>query len=322
MLNLEIAAALLRAIHWPSVQRLIFIGDPNQLPPIGVGKVFADVITWMRTEQPESIAELTTNIRQMENQIENRGTGILNLAGLYVRESVEEDIEARKAESEILLQKVQEGGDVDRDLRITYWNDAAELEKLILAQLVSDIESDSGLSFDSSKPYESWGKACADKQGKTRPEHLQIISPYRSELFGTDHLNKIIQGLLQPHARKSPGQRVRALDGIMLGDKVIQIRNRTKSDPIWAYNFDSKQNEVVQVFNGELGFVRPHPFDTKKLSWPGFRLEKFNVSFARKENLLVGYGQNLGKKPNGHWLPQQKVEENLELAYCISVHKA
>jgi len=322
MLNLEVAAALFRAIHWPSVQRLIFVGDPNQLPPIGVGKVFADVITWMRSEQPESVAELTTNIRQMENRIEGLGTGILGLAGLYVRGAVEDDNEARKAEAELLLQKVQQGGDVDTDLRVTYWNKPEELSNLIETQLISDIEADSGMAFDVGKPYEAWGKACEDDKGTKRPEYLQVISPYRGELFGTDHLNTVIQRLLQPYARKTPGQSVRALDGIMLGDKVIQIRNRTKSDPIWAYNFDSRQNEPVQAYNGELGFVRPHQFDKDKLSWAGFRLEKFNVAFARKENLLVGYGRQPGKKPNGYWLPDQKVEENLELAYAISVHKA
>lgn len=322
MLNLEVAAALFRAIHWPSVQRLIFVGDPNQLPPIGVGKVFADVIAWMRSEQPESVAELTTNIRQMENRIEGRGTGILDLADLYVRGAVEEDNEARKAEAELLLQKVQEGGEVDTDLRVTFWNKPEELAKLIETQLVSDIEADSGMGFNVSKPYEAWGKACEDSQGIKRPEYLQVISPYRGELFGTDHLNTVIQKLLQPYARKTPGQCVRALDGIMLSDKVIQIRNRTKSEPIWAYNFETRQSEAIQVYNGELGFVRPHPFDKDKLSWSGFRLERFNVAFARKENLLVGYGRNLGKKPNGQWLPAQKVEENLELAYAISVHKA
>ncbi|MDZ4818446.1 MAG: AAA family ATPase [Planctomycetota bacterium] len=322
MLNLEVAAALFRAIDWTSVQRLIFVGDPNQLPPIGVGKVFADIINWMGSEQPDSVAELTTNIRQMENRIEGHGTGILDLASLYVRETVEDDNEERKAEAEALLQKVQEGGDVDTDLRITYWNTAEELAKQIEQQFISDIEADSKLSFNVDKPYEAWGKACEGKDGVKRPEYLQVISPYRGDLYGTDHLNTVIQRLLQPYARKAPGQSVRALDGIMLSDKVIQTRNRTKSDPVWAYSFESKQNESVQVFNGELGFVRAHPFDKDKLGWKGFRLERFNVSFARKENLLVGYGNKLGKKPNGNWLPQQKVEDNLELAYAISVHKA
>jgi len=39
MLDLNLTATLFRAIDWPTVKRLIFVGDPNQLPPIGKGKV-------------------------------------------------------------------------------------------------------------------------------------------------------------------------------------------------------------------------------------------------------------------------------------------
>ena len=44
MIDLNLFATLLRAINWNSVQRLILIGDPNQLPPIGRGRVSADTI--------------------------------------------------------------------------------------------------------------------------------------------------------------------------------------------------------------------------------------------------------------------------------------
>lgn len=44
MIDLNLFATLIRAINWNSVQRLILVGDPNQLPPIGRGKVFADAI--------------------------------------------------------------------------------------------------------------------------------------------------------------------------------------------------------------------------------------------------------------------------------------
>ena len=46
MIDLNLFATLLRSINWNSVQRLILVGDPNQLPPIGRGKVFADTIEY------------------------------------------------------------------------------------------------------------------------------------------------------------------------------------------------------------------------------------------------------------------------------------
>ena len=41
---------------------------------------------------------------------------------------------------------------------------------------------------------------------------------------------------------------------------MIQIRNRGQSDPLRAYNFQTKANEACEVFNGELGYVPAVPF--------------------------------------------------------------
>jgi exodeoxyribonuclease V alpha subunit len=74
--------------------------DPNQLPPIGTGRVFADLIQWLRAEHSESIVRLEHNVRQMENEISGRGRAILALAGLYVRDEPGVDDEAVKADAE------------------------------------------------------------------------------------------------------------------------------------------------------------------------------------------------------------------------------
>ena len=53
----------------------------------------------------------------------------------------------------------------------------------------------------------------------------------------------------------------------------------------------------------------------------GPRLKRFNVQFSRKPGLTVGYGRDV---PRGgkYRTCNEKVEDNLELAYAISVHKA
>ncbi len=328
MLDLGLAAALFRAVEWKAVQRLIFVGDPNQLPPIGTGRVFADLITWLREEQPDSIVRLEHNVRQMENEISGRGRGILALAGLYVRDEPEADNEAAKADAEALLQKVQEGGEVDKDLRVVYWRDAEELTRVLEASIVADLEADTGEAFDRDKPYEVWRQACKGAGEVERPDYLQVLSPYRGEPFGTENLNTALQRLFQPKARGVAGQTRQVLDGVMLFDKVIQVCNRYAKER-WAlhgYNTSTRTNEPVDVFNGQLGFVKPHGLDGKVWRTPYFRLEKFQVVFARREHLWVGYGSRLGKKnlsdPKSGWIAEQKVEENLELAYAISVHRA
>lgn len=322
MLDLTLAAALFRAINWTSVQRLILVGDPNQLPPIGRGRVFADVIAWLEDDQPESLAVLQNNLRQMLNQQEGKGTGILDIASLYLSTHKANQVdEEAKTNAETLLKQVQEGGEIDKDLRVLFWQDAEDLSNQLIQTIHGDMEADTGQSLDPEKPYQLWQAAFAVEGEKylKRPEYQQVISPYRGELFGVDYLNTVLQ--LASKGRQPDHHR--QLGGITLFDKVLQYRNRSKSNGIWAFNAETRQTEKIPVFNGELGFVKPHPFDTKKLKWQNFTIKHFQVVFSRKDNYWIGYGSNLGKQSNGkYYMPKEDVEDNLELAYAISVHKA
>ena len=329
MLDVNVAATFIRSVHWDSVQRLILVGDPNQLPPIGRGKVFAEIIDWLVANQPESVARLETNIRQMENRITGRGTGILDVAALYLKRGlVDEDREEEKIGAEDLLKRLQEGGEVDKDFRVLYWNDAEDLNRRLLDIMVGDMERDSGRKANPAKPWELWNAASEvkipdEKWSLKDAEYNQVLTPYRGEVFGTEALNSVIQAHVRGIRDENKSDAFRlSVDGIMLYDKVIQIRNRTKSDPLYGYEPATRKNMPIDVFNGELGFVRPHGFDTDKVKWKGFRLDKFQVQFARKEQVWIGYGSGLGKNAEGKWIKKQSVEDNLELAYAISVHKA
>jgi hypothetical protein len=48
----------------------------------------------------------------------------------------------------------------------------------------------------------------------------------------------------------------------------------------------------------------------------------FQVVFSNEPDYWVGYGSSLGRAPNGKSTPAEDVEENLELGYAVSVHKA
>lgn len=318
MLDLTLVAALFRAINWNSVRRLILVGDPNQLPPIGRGKVFADLIDWLGNGYPECLGTLRTNVRQMENRLQKSGTGIIDLASLFILSNSGGKDESQKAHAEKMLSRVQEGGKVDEDLRVIYWSGQQNLEEILVANLQSDMQVDTGLTLNNEKPYELWRAAFRDKEGRDRPERSQVISPYRGEFFGTDHLN----GLLQVASKGRRPDPHRLIDGVALFDKVMQVRNRSRSKPLWAWDTDGRLNKPVEVFNGELGFVKAHALDGKNAFSRWFRIKHFQVIFSRKESLWVGYGRSLGKAPDGKWIGDEKVEDNLELAYAISVHKS
>lgn len=312
MIDLDLLATLFKAINWTSVQRLIFIGDPNQLPPIGRGKVFADIIDWLQEQKPECIGKLKTNIRQMENRLKDQGTGVLDLAAVYIRtRQTDKKDETVDLDTELILKRVQEGGEIDKDLHIYFWNNPEDLHEKLITAMIHDMEKDTGKVYNPKRPYELWGEAFT-KGERRQPEYSQVLSPYRSEQFGTDYLNSFLQ--------KNSNSRMFEkghLGGITFFDKVIQIVNKQKRYAPWAFNTKIGQDVQIDVFNGEIGFTEPDLKDCKKHTngkalWvqPWFRIKRFQVIFSRKPEYRI--------KVNS----KSFVEENLELAYAISVHKS
>ncbi|MCD8176239.1 MAG: AAA family ATPase [Tannerellaceae bacterium] len=335
MIDQSLMATMFRAINWNTVQRIIFVGDPNQLPPIGYGKVFADLIQWLPEENK---GELKENLRQRENKLEGKGTGILSLASIFIHTQITAagiETAIRKAQQTDLLKRIQEldfSNDL-KDIQIHFWDTEKELNKLMFQTLIKDLEQEHQYPYNEEKYWELLNKAFDDGENKKRANKFQVISPYRSELFGTDALNTFFQSKFN----KISFERQQFIDGIALGDKVIQFRNRTKSNPI--YGFVPGEGIVpVNIYNGELGFTRPHNFDTKKHydqtenRWynfkyqaPSFRLQRFVLNIEGRE-VHIPMGKELGDytTPKGkkRKLPEEKPIDNLELAYAISVHKS
>lgn len=329
MIDLNLFATLLRSINWNSIQRLILIGDPNQLPPIGRGRVFADTIAWLKSEFPENVGVLTENIRQLVNRVDNKGNGILELANIFIQENQIDDNgsgkvdELKKAKEEIFERIQLDGnGDIDKDLGVYFWHDQEELQRILQDTMVRDMEDYTGwyLQDEGMTLAKLWIKALKKEDDTANPEELQIISPYRGEFYGTDALNQWMQGVFNTYWSRKYN-----LDGISPFDKVIQFRNRPKSDMAYVYNDETKRNERAEVFNGEIGIAMIHGLDSKNKWYQRMpRLEHIQVRFSNENRvgLRYNYGKKLGKDENGRWIPNQSVQDNLELAYAISVHKS
>ena len=176
------------------------IGDPNQLPPIGRGKVFSDTIEWLKEKHPENIGVLTDNIRQLVNTVEGNGNGILELADIFIQEhqqsSDPEGVPEMKAKKEALFERLQidGNGDIDKDLGIYYWNEQEELESLLTNVMIRDMHQYTGI--DPSQGVDKlWQEMIRDKhdRNKSNPEVVQVISPYRGEFYGTGSINLLMQ---------------------------------------------------------------------------------------------------------------------------------
>jgi hypothetical protein len=141
--------------------------------------------------------------------------------------------------------------------------------------------------------------------GQCNPEALQVLSPYRGELYGVDHLNLLLQDQKNRWMLQNKG----SLGGITYADKVMQVRNRGRSKPLSAWDALERKKRPIEIYNGEIGITKVHGFDHSKWTWRGFHLEQFQVVFSHKERYWVNYES------------ERDVEGELELAYAISVHK-
>lgn len=302
MIDTTLFASFVRAVNWDCVTRILLVGDPAQLPPIGYGKVYADFVSFLTENYSNNIAHLTVNLRQMNNRVMDLGTGILDVASLFINSSAKNkklssaEVKEEKLDRDELLIRLQDGGDVDKDLRVEYWSDNQPIsEKLI--ELVSQ---------DFGKESES-GQATWQRVLKDDVVAFQILSPVRGDEFGTEAINMACQ------AFKSGNWAQRGtVDGFHLFDKVIQVRNRTKSDPVKAYDFNQRSQVDLQIFNGEIGTLQPRANQFKYLKWKEYTFKDFTGRLVGKENLSINYFGRSKDSP----------ESNLELAYAISVHKS
>lgn len=318
MLDLELAAALFRSIDWQHIRRLILVGDPGQLPPIGRGRVFADVIKWMSSAHPVNLGRLKRNLRQLLNKVHDEGTAIVALSELFIVDDEDKSADgtdnSTRPDQEALIERIHAGGVVDHDLEVIYWDEPEHLAEILISAIEARMTNGAGLGEQ--QPYQIWREALS-----ADPTAFQILTPHRGELHGVEALNEVCQGRIS----KFIIERIGAVDGITLCDKVIQIRNRPKSDPIWAYNGATRKKLKVEVFNGEIGTVNAFGFESRKL-WNrvktgyGPRLKRFAVQFTRKPGITVGYGRDVPHDKN--YKRKESVEENLELAYAVSIHKA
>lgn len=287
MPSVELLAALFRAIKIGAVMRLIFVGDPFQLPPIGPGRPFLDIIRWLRRERPGSIAELRTCMRVHQvDGMEVVSSG-LQLADGYRDESGpgDDEIIARAARCGTL-----------GDLTLVTWNDHEDLmAKLDRALAMLGIAPGDGAGFDRSL-------GIAEKDWKSA-EAWQILTPTRIHAFGAAEINRVVQD------RYRSGEIANATDartvwprpmgeqGIVIHDKVMQVVNRPKWLP-------KGTKGLGFVANGEIGIVT-QTWKKQEID----RTDKAYVVFSTQPKAEYRY-----LKP--------EVEECLELAYALTVHKS
>jgi exodeoxyribonuclease V alpha subunit len=289
MVPLDLLATLFRAIDFNPVRRLILIGDPNQLPPIGPGRPFVDIVRWL--DQSTDLRQLHAQLRERVRQ-EKRDSEALRLSDGYAAEDPTPN-------DDEILSKVATGYK-GGDLEVHYWNSSEELYKKLDDSMVELL----GIENDSDAPYASFNASLGiETEGNRTPESWQILSPVRMQPYGTGEINRRVQekyhkGMIEYSKTKSKSPRPFGEEQIVFTDKVIQLVNRTRT----AYN-EKRERIRGYVANGEIGSVR----STSK--GPRKNQDGVSVRFSSQSGLT-------------YWYFRPEVGENLELAYAITIHKA
>ena len=283
MIPLDLFATLFRCLKTDLIDHLILIGDPNQLPPIGPGRPFVDALDWLRENHPETVAELQTSMRiPSGDDQEPNRSATLRFADGYRTGAVNPG-------DDEMLSKVSQGESVG-DLEVHYWNDRLELRETITSRLEDTFD------IDGKEDYESFNSSlgATPEPEVDDADTWQILSPVRSQFFGVEDLNRFMQsrykgGLL--HQARQGYQSSFGDQEIVWTDKVIQTENQ---------NFDAwpeDDNALDYVANGEIGIVT----NTEK--------NYLDIGFSTQPDYTYRYGHG-------------QVDENLELAYALTVHKA
>jgi ATP-dependent exoDNAse (exonuclease V) alpha subunit len=319
MLTEEQLAALLDAVR--GVERLILVGDPKQLPPIGAGRPYVDIVKWLTPENATALcprvapcyAELTVMMRQ---STEDGIREDVLFANAFSGGSMD-------AGADEIWHTVATGG--TPHVRLLRWNQPDQLQKLILASLVEELGLKSiadELGFE-----ETIGGVTSEYNGETNvffntrykertgaaesAEGWQVLSPVRQNQFGVLALNRAIQ--LQFRKRfmdltVRTGFQKKLItspagpEGIIYGDKVINIANSSRRD-----SYPEKDDRYVA--NGDIGIVTGHR-RTKLRNWKPYEIE---VELASQPGFSYKY---LPWEFDG-----QESSPPLELAYALTIHK-
>lgn len=304
MLTEEMLAATIQNIK--GVQRLILVGDYRQLPPIGAGRPFFDIVNYIKPENIEkefplvsdSFIELKASARQ--TSINNKTRLDKEFAGLFGGK-------LEQGNTDEVFEKVIAGQ--SENIKFYKWQNETDFEDLLNNVLDKELEISDTASFNKSIGSDD-GNFFNFRHAVDNVEKWQLLSPVKSKVFGTTLLNRAIHKKYKKDAIqwaykgfKTP--KPFGNDEIVYGDKVINLQNHPRDK--WTFPNDGAN----YIANGEIG-IAVGRFKTKRDTFKG-KPWQLEVEFTSQKGYKYQFGSNDFSEENG---------DLLELAYALTIHKA
>lgn len=306
MLTEEMLAAVIDAVA--DVDRLVLCGDPRQLPPIGAGRPFADLVALLRDceEAGGGLAQLTIGRRQVPLEGANQIRDDMAVASLFSIDSV-------LPSADQALARVVDGKG-DGTIELIKWDQEEDLHRKLVDYLCSCEELELGprdanaltRSLGASgehngRPRFDWGNAGAGA------ERWQILSPVRSRPGGVVGLNGAVRHTWRAGDATAARRSWKlppplGADEVLFNDKVMCLSNHRRE----AWDVNTRQKHRGEVANGEIGVAvfsagkPPKGLKVELSTQPGLQY----TFWASELN---------GESDRG---------ETLEVAYAVTIHKA
>ena len=312
MVDLNLFTVLLDAIDFEK-SKLFLIGDNAQLPPVGMGEVFEDLLNYSKVQK----VILDKVYRQKENQVINIFAQEIRKGKVpigYLKKY--EDFEFVKIEIDDYYQKRKEFS-------------PQEFKKLkdVNYQKIQDyILKDAQLYKDTMKSF------LEEEKFIDYISYYQVISPIKNGILGTKELNNKLKNILNPVISLAQEN----MDYIKVGDKkisifdkVIHLQNKNKpamkllekenlksSVEIVYERLKNDQEKYIRVFNGQIGIVS-NIFQIIDIEEDEDYLEETDYNIETIVEVYFPY-----EKYFTYYTLNEFSLGIIDLAYSITVHKS
>lgn len=217
MIDIHLASSLLRAI--PTGAQVLFIGDSDQLPPVGAGSFFIDLII----SQKVTVYKLTQIFRQGKESLIIKYAHEINNS---IEPVIESPITKPSIFKEVDCAFIDSGIGEPGKSKSQYPSWSSLRYGLDLIDMIIKIYSDTIPKID--KSYE-----------------IQVLAPMNIGELGNGAINKAIQDKLNPYHIDKPQLEIRDIT-LRPGDRVLQKANNYD---LGVFNGDIGYVETIDLSN-------------------------------------------------------------------------